>query len=83
MHERLVAGMADAESHAPVVVAHMRGDRAQAIVSGVAAAELYPQLARREIEFVMQHEYVGERDLVETRRLGDGAAALIHEGFGF
>ena len=37
VHERLVAGMADAEPHPPVFVADMGGDRTQAVVPGVAA----------------------------------------------
>ena len=40
--ERLVAGVADAEAHALVVVADMRGDRAQAVVAGGAALRPSP-----------------------------------------
>ena len=51
--ERLVARMADAEADAPVVVADMGGDRAQAVVAGVAAADLDPHLGGREVELVV------------------------------
>ena len=55
--ERLVAGMADADPHPLVAGADMGGDRAQAVVAGVAAADLDPHLGRREIELVVDdHE---------------------------
>ncbi len=48
LDELLVAGMADADPHAPVIVAAMGGDRAKAVVAGIAAADLHPELGRRE-----------------------------------
>src|SRR6185436_12705583 len=41
--------MADADAHAGKLVADMRGDGAQAVVSGVATAGFYLELARREV----------------------------------
>ena len=60
----------------------MRRDRAQAVVPGAAAAGLDPQLARREVDLVMKHHDVGEAELVEMRRLCDGAAGFVHVGAG-
>src|SRR5512133_1393248 len=77
--ERLVAGVADAEAHASIIIAHMRGDRAQTVVSGIAAADLHTQLSRREVELVVEHDDVVELDLVEPRRLVHGAAGIVHE----
>ena len=37
--------MTDAEPHAAVIIADMIGDRAQAIVAGIAATKLQPDLA--------------------------------------
>ncbi len=82
MDQVLEAGVADAEPHAGVVVADMGGDRAQPVVPGVAAAGLDAQLARRQIEFVMEHGNVAKRQLEETHRLADGAAGLVHVGRG-
>ena len=78
--QRLVAGMADAEAHALVIVADMGGDRAQAVMAGVAAADLDPHLGGREIEFVVQHDEGLEVELEEPHRLADAAARVVHEG---
>ena len=75
----LGARMTDADAHPPVIVADMRGDRAQAIVSGDAAADLDPHLAGRQLDLVVEHGDVGRRELIELRRLGDGAAGFVHE----
>ena len=50
LHQLLVARMADAHAHAPIVVADMRGDRAQAVVAGIAAACFQSHLAGRQFE---------------------------------
>ena len=72
----LGARMTDADPHPTVIVADMRGDRAQAIMAGDAAADLDPHLAGRQLDLVVEHGDVGRRELVELRRLGDGAAAI-------
>ena len=82
VHHLLDAGMADADPHPAVVVADMRGDRAQPVVAGDAAAGLHPHLARRQFELVVEHDDVGQRQLVEMHRLGDRASGLVHEGAG-
>ena len=74
VHQLLHAGMADADAHAAVVVADMRGDRAQAVVAGDAAADLHPHLGRRQFDLVVEHHDVAELELVEMRRLRDRAA---------
>src|SRR5262249_37131038 len=50
----LVAGMPDADAHAPIVVADMLGDRAQAVVAGDAAADLDPHLGRPQVNLVVK-----------------------------
>ena len=56
MDQLLGAGMADAEANALVIVADMGGDRAQAVVAGVAAADLDARLGGREVEFVVDDD---------------------------
>src|SRR5271166_947537 len=80
MDERLVAGMADAEPYAAVVVADMGGDRAQAVVARVAAADLDPHLGGREVEFVVNDDQRARVELVEAQSLADAAAGFVHEG---
>ena len=80
MDERLVAGMADAEADALVIVADMGADRAQAVVSGIAAADLDAHFGGRKIEFVVQHDDGVEVELMEAHRLADAAAGIVHEG---
>ena len=69
MHQFLDAGMTDAEPDAAILVADMRGDRAQAVMSGNAAADLHPQLRRRQFELVVEHGDVAGRELEEIRGL--------------
>ena len=58
-HEVLVAGMADADAHAAIVVAEMGIDVADAVVAAGAAALLDADLARRQVELVVEHHDVG------------------------
>ena len=74
LHQFLDAGMTDTDAHAAVVVADMRRDRAQPVVAGDAAAGLHPHLAGREIDLVVEHDDLGEAELVEMRGLADRAA---------
>src|SRR5271156_7218904 len=72
--------MADANTDAPIIVADMRGDRAQAVVAGDAAADRTPHLARRQLDLVVKHTDVTRCKLLKLHRLGDSAAGFIHEG---
>ena len=74
--------MADAEAHAHVIVADVGFDRAQSIVAGIAAAGFDLDLARRQIEFVMEDEDVCVFNFEKTLGFADRAAAFIHESFG-
>ena len=65
--------MADADAHAAIVVAAMGRDRAQAVMAGIAAADLHAQLAGRQVELVVEDRHVVQRDLEEALRLGDRA----------
>ena len=63
LHQILVAGMADADADAAVIVADMLGDRTQAVMAGNAAADLDPHLAGRQLDLVVKHRDVAERSL--------------------
>jgi hypothetical protein len=80
MDERLVAGMADADPHPLVAGADMGGDRAQAVVAGVAAADLDPHLARREIELVVDDDERAEVELRIAQSFADAASGIVHIG---
>ena len=76
LHHILVAGMADADAHAAIIVADMLGDRAQAVMAGNAAADFDPDLAGRKIDLVMEYRDVGKRQLVKMRRFGRRRARI-------
>src|SRR5208282_2604695 len=78
----LVAGMADADTHPPVVVADVLADRAQAVVPGNATADFDPDFAWRQLDLIVEYRDVIKRELKEMRRLGDGTAGFIHIGAG-
>ena len=76
----MIPGMADADAHPPVIRPDQRVDRAQTVMAGSAAAALDPQLARPQIDLVVDHDDLLGRDLIEPRRLGDRFAGIVHEG---
>ena len=49
-------------------------------MAGVAAADLDPDLARREIEFVVNDDERGEAELEIAQRLADAAPGFVHVG---
>src|SRR5580700_260279 len=69
----LVAGMTDADAHAAIVVADVLGDRAQSVVTGNATADFDPDLGRPQVDLVVEHRDLIQRQLVEVRGFGDGA----------
>src|ERR1700758_4625279 len=74
--------MTDAEPHPAIVVADMRGDRAQAVVTGDAAADLHPHLRRRQFELVLEHGDLARPELEEVRGFLHRAAGVVHVGRG-
>src|SRR3546814_6220001 len=80
VHQLLVAGVADADAHAPEVGADMGVDVAQAVMAGMAAAPLDTDLAEGEIELVVDDGDGGGLQLEEAHRLADRAAGMVHEG---
>ena len=73
--------MADAEAQPPEVRrAELRGDVAQAVVAGDAAAELHLRLAGQEIELVVDDEDFVGRDREEARAAADRPARQVHVG---
>jgi len=57
----------DADPHPPVIRTEASIDRAQPVVSGIAAAALHAQLTRAQIDLVMDDDDVGRRDLEKPR----------------
>jgi hypothetical protein len=82
VHEILDAGMPDADPHPAIIIADMRGDRAQTVVSGNAAADLHPHLRRRQFDLVMKDRDAIEAELVKMRGFGDRATGVVHERAG-
>src|SRR5690606_29456934 len=72
--------MADADAHAPVVLAAMGIEGADAVVAPGAAAGLDAHLGGREVEFVIEDDQVGRGKLVKAHRLADRLAGQVHEG---
>src|SRR5690606_39279532 len=56
----------------------MRRDGANAIMARRAAARLHADLSGFEVEFVVEDDDIGRRQLVEAHRLADGAPAFVH-----
>ena len=80
-HALLVAGMADAEPHPPVLRrAQHAVHAAQPVVPGRPAAALHPHLARRQVELVVERRDRLRRQLEERRRRLHALARLVHVG---
>src|SRR5215218_5443227 len=68
LHQSLVAGMADAEAYAAILVAAMGRDGAKPVMAGIAAADLHAQLGGRKIELVVEDRHVMQRNFEEVLR---------------
>ncbi len=84
MHEFLRTRMADAKPHAAIILAageglHMRVDGFDAVMTAGAAAGLDAQLARNEVEFVIDHDEIGRCQLVEAHGFADGLTRKVHK----
>src|SRR5690606_23657354 len=77
--EFLDAWMADADARAAIFFAAMRVHRTDAIVAASAAARLYPDLSGLEVEFIVQHDDIARRQLVEAHGFADRLAGRVHE----
>lgn len=80
--QAFVARMADPDPHAGIGRAHVRVDRAQAVVTGMPTANLHPHAEGRQVEFVMQNDEIGRIDLEEGRGRPHRIARQVHVGFG-
>ena len=79
-----VARMADAQPHPSEILRAYGGrDRAKAVMAGDATARLYPNLARRQIQLVMQNQDVVKGKLVEIGHLRHRDTRTVHEGLRF
>src|ERR1700741_3629945 len=72
--------MTDAEPHPAVLIAVMRGDRGQAVMAGIPAADLAPNLGRRKLQLVLEHRDFPGRELEEVPRFLHRAPRLVHVG---
>jgi len=71
------------EPDAFVVILDVSRNRAQPVVAGVAAASFDFHLAGGEVELVVENVDVRQRNFEKALRIADGAAAIVHIGFGF
>src|SRR3546814_12933302 len=69
VHQVLVAGMADAQAHAPELLADVSRQRADAVVAAGAAALLHADLAGREVDLVVEHDDRSEEHTSELQSL--------------
>src|SRR4051812_41522639 len=78
MHQILDAGMPESDAHAPIVVADMCSDGAQAVVPGNPASGLHAHFARRKIDLVMKCHNVRNSQLVKMSCFRDRSPRLVH-----
>src|SRR4051794_6841771 len=71
--------MTDPEPHPAIVVADMRGDRAQPVMAGDAATDLDADLRRRQFEFVLKHRDLAGGQFEEVGGFLNRAPGLVHE----
>ena len=72
--------MTDPQPHAAIPLAHVLVDRPQPVMARVTPARLDPDLARREVQLVVQHHDIGRIELQVPHRLAHRLAAGVHEG---
>ncbi|KPW88813.1 Uncharacterized protein ALO79_06595 [Pseudomonas syringae pv. castaneae] len=79
-----IARVADAKPQAMkcVLVAELRDDVAQAVMTAMAATHFEFGNARRQVQLVMRHQNRLNRNTVETGECRDGLAATVHVGGG-
>src|SRR6185437_12092615 len=76
------AGVADAEPDPAILVADVRRDRSQAVMSRNAATDLDPNLRRRKLDLVVKHHDIAFPELEELRRVLNRVAGFVHVGRG-
>src|SRR5690606_34886036 len=78
-----VAGMADADAQAmETAMAEQAHGVAQPVLAAVAAVELQPRDARRQVQLVVRQQRLLRLDLPELQRRQHGFAGQVHEGGG-
>ena len=78
-HPVLVAGMTDADTHPPVILAELIVDITDAVMTAGTTANLDPHLTGREVQFIIDDDNFFTRQLVEFSRCGDGLTVLVDE----
>ena len=81
-HRVLVARMTDAEADAVIIRPDMGMDRAQPVVTRMAAASLQPHLAGSKVDLVMKDDDIGRGQLEIAHRLAHRLTGEVHEGLG-
>ena len=76
----LMAGMANADAHAPEIGTDGGVDGTDAVMTGSPATALGLNLAGGEVELVIEHDHPLRRQLIELHRFGHGVARPVHEG---
>src|SRR3990167_296254 len=72
--------MADAEAQPPeIFAAEVRDNVLQTVMPAVPAAHLQARHSRWQIQFVVHHQHLCRRNLVELRQRADGASAYVHK----
>ena len=82
-HRILMAWMANAKPHAAIVGSQMGMDRAKAVMACMPTALFEPQFPWGEIQFIVKHGDLIQRDLVKPNRLAHRLTGEVHEGCGF
>ncbi|KPX26538.1 hypothetical protein ALQ28_05001 [Pseudomonas syringae pv. delphinii] len=79
-----IAWVANAKPQAMkcVLVAELRDDVAQTVMTAMTAAHFEFGNARRQVQFVVRHQNRLDRDTVEARKRRDSLAAAVHVGGG-
>jgi hypothetical protein len=80
-HFRFVSGVTNPDSQSPVLVRAKLGmDVAQAIVSGMAAAEFEFGFSRWDVQLIVDHQDLIRLNFEEPSQSGDRFARQVHEG---
>ena len=79
VHQVLVTGVPDAQAHPRIVRADMGRDGADAVVPRCPTAIFHPQLARLQIQFIINDDNPVRLQVQETHGLAHRLAGFVHE----
>ena len=81
-HKILAAGVAHAKAHTCIVRPNAAVDRTQTIVASMSAANLVFDLARCEVDLVVQDDHIFGFKFVKSHCGLNGLARVVHERLG-